>query len=149
MKIFDEAWEPSIKSRTLFLEDNANKTILELKEKHGFIPIHTMDELSIHAPMNEYGEHEFVAHYPQAVGDFVYKNLLVYLSDDDTLLGLNWKWESSETEPYRHPGHPLMLMVRSARKLCVRVVFVAVPEMRENHPLLMESDFYNWAPVVS
>lgn len=53
----------------------------------------------------------------------------------------------SETKPY-YPGHPLMPMVRSARKQSVRAVFVASPEMREKHPLLLKSDFFSWAPIV-
>lgn len=53
MKIFDEAYEPSIKSRTIFTDANAEKMLVVLKEKYGFIPIRTTEDLSVYAPLNE------------------------------------------------------------------------------------------------
>lgn len=148
VKIFDEAWERTIKSRTLFDCEETKWVVSELKDKFGFTPIYSMDELASYAPLNEFGEHEFLPFRPQNRSDIFYKNLLVYLAEDDSLLGSNWKWEPSEKEPY-YPGHPLMLMVRSARKQAVRVLYVATHEMKDKHPLLLERDFYNWAPIVT
>lgn len=145
--IFDEYVECTIKSRTLFLDSNTESPIDELKEKYGFMPIYNMDDLSRHAPINEHGEHEFPEFHLQSKDELSFKNILVFLTDDDSLLGNKWIWEPSEKEPFRRSmDHPLMLMVRSARKQFVRVVYIAKPEMRNTHPLLLKSDFFSWAP---